>query len=181
MLQANFGQDTMIKEARRRNLVVRFASDWSSLHDEFSACNFWWWNGLVGKSVCKCRPQSCSLSFQNPLISHSINIHSHMHTPNKHLHKFAAKLSTLVKVKKNLGQLWFRVLRLGGHLMLVGNIVFLRERQRNRCPLLASEIMGLSVSLGILGHSNVGMIIFKGWCNKEHKDSIRALSFSGGP
>lgn len=35
-------------------------------------------------------------------------------------------------------------------------------RQKNQCPLLASEIMGLSVSLSILGHSNIGMIIFKG-------------------
>lgn len=42
------------------------------------------------------------------------------------------------------------------------------------------ESRGSLVSIGILGHSDMGMVIFKEWCNADHMDSIRGFSFSGG-
>lgn len=42
------------------------------------------------------------------------------------------------------------------------------------------ESRGSLVSIGILGHSDMGMVIFKEWRNADHMDLIRGFSFSGG-
>lgn len=58
-----------------------------------------------------------------------------------------------------------------------GNTVFPSHRQRHWCPLQPSQTLGLSVSIGILGHSNVGLLIFKEWRKTGHMDSIRVFFF----
>lgn len=50
------------------------------------------------------------------------------------------------------------------------------QRQRRRCLGVSSQSIpngGLSVSMGILGHTNAGEFIFEAWRSTEHMDSIK--------